>query len=162
MNELRAVWNSPVVGAYLLWRFVLGYHQESGVYPNMALAFPAVTILMQPQFTDELSPRIRSLEGYVKKLVEKSKRGYLNDLGNDIREHKDSILAVIETAVVLEMVSVNYENGTLETSRKETKELAKFAADFRKEMGGKAETLGKRFGAVSAETVCNLLGVYFS
>ena len=162
MNDIRTVWNSPVVGAYLLWRFVLGYRQQAGGFPNMALAFPAVSILMQPQFTDELSPRMHSLEGFVKKLIDKNKRGYLNDLGNDIREHKDFVLAVIETAVVLEMVSVNYEDGTLETLRKEPKELEKFAADFRKEMGGKAGALGKCFGSETADRVCNLLGVYFS
>lgn len=161
MIDIRRVWNSPVVGAYLLWRFVLGYYSEAKAYPSMALAFPALNILMQPQFTAELTPRVLSLKGYVSKLNEAGKRGYLTDLQNEISEHKDCILEIIETAVVMELVSVNYECGTLETTFKEQKEIGKVAVEFRREMGGKAETLGKRFGKEPLVSICNLLGVYF-
>ncbi len=162
MNDIREIWNSPVVGAYLLWRFVTGYREECGANPNIALAFPALDMLMQPQFTDDLTPGVRSLAGFVRRLAENNKRGYLDDLTNDIRAHKDRILAIIETAVVIELVGVDHAEGTLAGAPAENARTARIATAFRDNLGAKAATLGRRFAKEPLSNICNLLGVYFT
>lgn len=161
MTGIREIWNSPVVGAYLLWRFVDAYQETCKHGPNIALAFPAINMLMQPQFTDDITPSMRSLASYAKKLSENNKRGYLTDLQSDIRIHKDRILEIIETAVVVELVGVNYEDGTLTTLISEEPAGKRIAEAFKNDLGLKAAALGRRFAKEPLENICNILGVYF-
>ena len=55
VRNVDSMWDSPIGGAYLVWRFVTGYAGVCDSGPNMLLVYPALAIVMDSSFATEIS-----------------------------------------------------------------------------------------------------------
>lgn len=173
MRGIDAVWNSPVVGSYLLWKFSVGYckcYPKSGkklakvsAAPHMALAFPALAILMQPKFSNFITDRYETLDQWVRTFVVRSRKNVFGSLTKDIIFRKQMILESIDMAYTTRLLGGESECGTMSPLLDEEKrEMMAYSKKFRGDLGKKAELLGMWFSFEDPSKISRLLEVKFS
>lgn len=158
-TDINELWNSPLVGAYLLWRFALGYKGYCGRPPNIALAFPALTILSLPKYSDSIKESFQTLERWVSHFIETDHRNVMSDLGNDIRERREFLLSSLDMAFTSELVDGWRCPGVLDPVSIDEKRTGAHAIRFRKDFGVVAGRLGRWFAMVSPRDVTRILEV---
>lgn len=173
MSGIEEVWNSPVVGSYLLWKFSVGYclrYPKSGRHvnkvspaPHMALAFPALAILMQPKFSNRIAEKYETLEHWVREFVVSSHKNVFASLTKDIIFRKRMILESIDMAYTTRLLGGAGDCGTMfPLLEEESKKMQSHANRFRNDLGKKAELLGMWFSFEEPSKISRLLEVRFS
>ena len=173
MKDIDQIWNSPVVGAYLLWKFARGYcfkYPVSGkelskvsVSPHMALAFPALAILMQPKFSNFITDNHDTLEQWVRTFVVRSHRNVFGSLTKDIIFRRQMILESIDMAYTTQLLCAGDETGTMNPLLdEESPKMKGYSSRFRNDLGKKAELLGMWFSFEEPSKISRLLEVRFA
>jgi len=160
--ELNA-WDSPVGGAYLIWRFTLGFCEVDATGPNVLLAYPAIAMLMDRNFSKFIL-EAGSLADYAYGFQDSAgkKARSLGGLTERIDEYRDWTLRSIEFALVTRLVELNPETGTLKAIlQEESSDSIKVAKAFKREDGRKAEHLGSVFARTDEKYIGYYLGVKF-
>lgn len=161
VEEIR-VWNTPVVGSYVLWRFTHGYtdHHPEGHSPVLLLHFLASAILTNKRLSDPVTNLRKDLASYARSFTDKKDVDLFLSIHNRVNNTKFYTLSSIDLAIQHGLLFLNLEDGCLypkTLSRKPSRGMAPKPSV--KSLGNKAEILGKWFSAYSVSQVSTLLKV---
>lgn len=165
MNNLSdevSEWNTPIIGAFLLWHFALGYKRKHivGDAPVVLLFFIAIGILTNSNFMEKISRRRKNLESFVRCFTEKHESDLLGCLQSKIIKKRAYVAAAIDIAVSSGLLVWDYDRATLcpvdiripkRGGIKLGKEITKGAS--------KAELLGEWFSEHDIPSLTSYLGV---
>ena len=158
------IWNTPIIGAYLLWRFTQGYSAGHKVEdaPIGLLHFVASAILTNDRLMLPVNNRRKNLQSYVRSFEDKKDSDILLNLQSRIKEKSDYTLAAIDIAISEGLLVWDVESGKL-YPQKLTKKAGKGKAlrPKIKTDGNKAEVLGKWFSEHDLSTIGAYLKVVF-
>jgi hypothetical protein len=163
VEEVRE-WNSPIIGAYLLWRFTQSYvyNHPSGDAPVVILHCIANTLLTSHDFNHLISDKRHNLASYVKGFSESQykKSDVLGCLSQHIRKQLSNTIQAIDISVATGLLAWENESAKLFPLEKvkslrgtTTKGIAVQV------IGRKAEILGKWFANLDILTITSSLGV---
>ena len=157
------VWDSPIGGAYLIWRFARGFCEVNPAGPNVLLVYPAIAMLMDGVFSrDILSASNLADYAYGFQDSAGKKARSLGGLTERIDEYRELTLRSVEFAMVTRLVELDPETGTLKPILDgEKHDSVKIAKTFKKEDGRKAEHLGSVFARTNEKYIGYYLGVKF-
>ena len=151
MNELVEEvrqWNTPVVGAYLLYRFTQGYvfAHNNGDAPVALMHFIAIAILTNFNLKDPISNKRENLQSYVKSFEENNNSDILLGIQERIKDKLAYSWASIDIAVANGLLFWDLEEAKLFVNPVE--KIISFGctpkAQIKKD-GDKATILGKWF-----------------
>ena len=157
-------WNTPIVSAYLLWRFSSGFCEKHphGEAPVVILHFIAAAILTSDQLSNVISRRRPNLESFVRSFNEDKKSDVLACLSQRIISKRSYTLASIDIAVSSGFLAWDSNCATLHPrsvltndKRKKGRKLGTTIID----RGNKAEILGEWFANHDIPSITSYLGV---
>lgn len=158
VEEVRT-WNTPLVSAYQLWQFTLGYcdaHSE-GDAPLGLLHFIAAPILTSPQLSDTVNQRRKNLQSYAFGFEDKKRIDVLLDLQSRIQKRKHHTLASIDTAICAGLLLWDVDSGKLFPCQPpKARRGHTLRADLKRE-GDKARLLGTWFAEHDLPTIATYL-----
>lgn len=153
---------NPMLGAYLLWNFILGYFSEK----NEAVPLEELFIVLPMTMKEDIAEQIKSTnkvsgmrimsDKFMKKDV--LKNDLISNLHNDIQNMKDITAMSIAEAIKAGLISMDIENNTffpLEL-RKRNKESANIL-----KMGKNAEKIGQWCAEMDLMQIEEILKVRF-
>lgn len=160
-NEYDNVRN-PMLGAYLLWNFVLGYYSEKNEYPPIEELFIVLPMIMKNDIADQVKStnRASGMRGMSDKFMKADvlKNDIICNLHREMQNMKDISAISLAEAIKAGLVSVDVENSTvfpLEL-RKHNKESANVI-----QMGKNAEKLGQWCAGINLIQIEEILKVRF-
>lgn len=161
-NELTT-WDSPIGGAYLIWRFVKGYTAVKSTGPSAVLVFPALAIVLNQNFASSIDSE-GSLADFSFSFHDSTGKNAKSLVG--LREQIDVmrgwILDSINFAVVTRLVELDVTSGELKpVLADECEKSAMFARKFKDTEGLQAEFLGAAFARTRDSNIGYYLGVKF-
>jgi hypothetical protein len=158
------IWNTPIVGAYLLWRFTQGYCDGHvvGDAPIGLLHFVASAILTNERLILPVSGQRKNLQSYVRSFENKKDSDILLNLQYRIKEKSSYTLSAIDIAISEGLLVWEVESGKL-YPRKLTRKAGRGKALKPKIKldGNRAELLGKWFSEHDLSTIGAYLRVVF-
>jgi hypothetical protein len=160
-EEVR-VWNTPLIGAYQLWQFTLGYCEahQSGEAPIGILHFIAAGILASPHLNDTINNRRKNLQSYVAGFEDRKQTDLLLSLQDRINIRRNYTLSALDAAVYAGLLFWEPESGRI-YPRLEEKKVGRGKA-LRPTMsreGAKARLLGAWFSEHDVPTISSYLKV---
>jgi len=163
IDEVK-LWNTPLVGAFLLWKFTKGYcdNHPHGDAPIGLLHFIAYAILTNNKLMKPISNRRDDLQSYVRSFQDEYESDILLSIQTRILDKRKNTLESIDIAIAMGLLVWDVETGKLysrELERKPGKGKAlkgMFISD-----GQKAEILGKWFSQHDLPTIAAYLKVVF-
>lgn len=157
------MWDSPIGGAYLIWRFVRGYQQINEAGPNVLLLYPAIAIVLNRRLAKEIS-HSWSLVDFAYAFQDSSGKNTktLTGLHEQICNQKGWVLKSIEFALVTRLVELNPSTGLVSAVLQSENPTSRTTArKFKDSDGLKAELLGKMFANTKEGSIAYYLGVKF-
>lgn len=160
-EEVR-VWNTPLYGGFLLWRFTDSYckNHPSGDAPSGILHFLFLPILSSPALNETVSDRRKNLQSYVQGFEDGKRSDVLLSLHDRINSRRLNTLASIDAAIYSGLLSWDVQTGKLyphSLQIKPTRGSALRPSLIRERR--KAEILGKWFAEHDVSTVAAYLRV---
>ena len=162
LDEYRE-WNTPVVGAYLLWRFSAGYVNANPRHtPPPFLLHCVVTALLRGRAYSNAIDHSLSLHAFAMRLVKDGYADKLETLHDRVKSFLDYTLQAADMAVYRRMLTWDAESASLVPLKigkvkRATAELSKSV----QRLGNRAERLGKWMGPLELSTIALDLGVKF-
>lgn len=163
VEEVR-LWNTPVVGAHLLWRFTSGYseHQANGDAPSVLLHFLAMAIVTSPQLLETISGRRPNLQSYARSFSENGRIDLLLGIQKRVEKTKEYTLASVDIAVANGLLVWDAQRGILYARSRDMRPgkgcRPRGAMDS---TGNKAALLGRWFSEHDIGAISSYLGVVF-
>lgn len=160
-NEYDNVRN-PMLGAFLLWNFVLGYFFEKNEYPPIEELFIVLPMTMKEDVADQIKSTYKAsgMRAMLDKFknTEILKNDLISNLHNGIENMKDITAMSLSEAVKAGLVSVEPENNTIFPLelRKRNKEPAAIL-----KMAKNAEKLGQWCAEMDLMQIEEILKVRF-
>jgi hypothetical protein len=157
-------WNTPLVGAYLLWRFTQGYcnGHPHGDAPIGLLHFVASAILTNKTLLKPISNKRNDLQSFARSFEVSKDSDILLTIQERAREKREYTLAAIDIAIAEGLMVWDADSGKLYPrnltqlpGRKKT-----LKGQIRDD-GNKAEILGKWFSKHDLPTIAAYLKVVF-
>ncbi len=162
-SSIEEVWDSPIGGAYLIWRFVRGYAKERSLGPNTLLLFPAMALVLDGAFSSQISGT-GNLADYSFAFHDSSGKAAksLAGLQDRIMGLREWTLKSLEFAMVTRLVELSPETGVVfAVLLEEVRSSVKLARKFKDNEGLKAENLGGIFARTKDADISYYLGVRF-
>ena len=160
-NEYDNVRN-PMLGAFLLWNFVLGYFSETNEYPPVEELFIVLPMTMREDIADQIKSTYKAsgMRAMSDKFMKSDvlKNDLISNLHNDIQNMKDITAMSLAEAIKAGLVSVDVENSTIFPL--ELKKRNKESANVLK-MGKNAEKLGQWCAGMDLTQIEEILKVRF-
>lgn len=154
------VWNTPIIGAFLLWRFTQGYceYHPTGDAPIGLLHFVALAILTNERLSKPISNSRKDLQSYIRSFEENKDSDILLSIQDRIKKKRRYIFEALDIAVADGLLAWDTETGKiyakpLSNNPKKGNKLKTSAA----KEGLKAEVLGKWMSQHNLATI----GTYF-
>lgn len=162
VEEVRT-WNTPLIGAYQLWQFTVGYCDSSpdGDAPIALLHFVAAPILASPQLSETISMRRTSLQSYALGFEDKKKVDLLFGLQERVRHRRAQTLAAIDAGICAGLLTWDIESGKLYPRQAPKVSRGRNLRAALKREGEKANILGTWFAAHDLPTIAAYLKVVF-
>lgn len=159
-EEVRT-WNTPLVGAYQLWQFTVGYcdARSDGDAPLGLLHFIAGPILASPQLSETVSRRRANLQSYALGFEDKKSVDLLLGLQERIRRRRPQTLAAIDSAICAGLLVWDAETGKLYPRPAPKATHGRSLRAGLKREGEKAKVLGEWFAAHDLPTIAAYLKV---
>ena len=160
-EEIR-IWNTPIVGSYMLWRFTHGYtasHPE-GFSPILLLHFIASAILTNQRLNKPVNNIRKDLASYVRSFTDKKEVDLFLSIQDRVNATKFYTLSSVDLAIQNGLLVLNPDDACLyprDLSKKPSRGMAPKPSV--KSIGNKAETLGIWFSAHPVSQVASLLKV---
>jgi hypothetical protein len=167
MGELSddvALWHTPAVGAYLLWRFTSGYcaGHANGDAPVGLLHFIAAAILSSKELAKTISDKRDSLQSYVRGFEDLGKSDLLLSIQERARAKRSYTLAAIDIAIAEGLLVWDMETGKLLPRAIKTRAArGKALKESFNRDGRKAEILGRWFAQHDPAAIATYLRVLF-
>lgn len=156
------VWNTPLVGSFLLWRFTEGYIKNhiNGDAPIGILLFIASAILTSDKYLSLISDKRPNLQSFIRSFEEAKDADLLVNIQERIRAKKQYTLQAIDIGIAEGLLVWDFESGKIYSKNlsvipKRGKQLKEY---FRKS-GNKAEILGKWFSQHDLNSIVTYLKV---
>ena len=158
LNELEIVQN-PALGAYIIWRFGLGFQKEEGLAPTLPHAFLVLPLVLhQPTFET-----IRSTQ----------KASGLALFAAKLGENRENLIAVHERALAIrrltiqsivmgitgKLLTLNYVDATIRANWPKRGVRMPALPERIKPLPGAAEKVGYWFSKVDLHQVVSTLAV---
>jgi hypothetical protein len=155
-------WNTPLVGAYLLWRFTRGFVQShpNGDAPIVILHFIASGIMTEPNIYDAINRHRPDLASFIRWFNEEKKSDFLSCFNQKIIQKRKYTMESIDIAVSCGLLAWDTATAKIfpaTIGRVKTGTSSKGIAVLK--LGKKAEILGEWFSAHDLSTVTAYLGV---
>lgn len=160
---LDEVWDSPIGGAYLIWRFVRGFADERNCGPNVLLLYPAMAIVLDASFAAQIGHE-GNLADFAFAFHDSSGKAAKSLAGMQERiiGLREWTLKSLEFAMVTRLVELNPETGEVNAVLKdEVGSSARMARAFKDNEGLKSERLGGIFARTKDTDIAYYLGVKF-
>lgn len=160
-NEFDNVRN-PMLGAYLLWNFVLGYFSEKNEFPPIEELFIVLPMIMKVDIAEQIKSTnkgtgMRAMSNKFMK-TDVLKNDLISNLHNDIQKMKEITATSLAEAIKAGLISIDIENNTI--CPLEFKKRTKESAEVLK-MGKNAEKLGQWCAGLDLIQVEEILKVRF-
>jgi hypothetical protein len=155
-------WNTPIVGAYLLWRFTHCFVQNhpNGDAPVVILHFIASGIMTEPNIYDAINGHRPNLASFVRWFNEEKKSDFLGCFNQKIIQKRKYTMDSIDIAVSCGLLAWDTSTAKIfpaTIKRVKAGTLSKGIATLK--LGEKAEILGKWFSEHDLSTITAYLGV---
>lgn len=163
IDEVK-LWNTPLVGSFLLWSFTKGYSDShpTGDAPVGLLHFIAFAILTNNQLMKPISNRRDDLQSYVRSFQDKRESDILLSIQPRIMDKRKNTLESIDIAVAEGLLVWDVESGKIYSRELERKpRRGKALKSNLRSDGKKAEILGKWFSQHDLPTIAAYLKVVF-
>ena len=147
VDEVK-LWNTPLIGAFLLWRFTQGYCKNHlyGDAPIGLLHFIASAILTSKRLSEPITDRRENLQSYTKSFEDKKDYDVILTVHDRIIEKREYTLAAIDIAIKNGLIMFDVSSGKIYAKELPEKgNFGKKVKDVIKAEGKKAEILGKWF-----------------
>ena len=162
LDEYRE-WNTPVVGAYLLWRFTKAYMEKrtDGVPPSFLLHCVAAAILSSPTYT-EIIGHARSLHRYSQYFIEHGLADKLEKLHQRVGRMLPYTKKAVDIAVHRQILVWDIQNGSLlPIDIGKPKRGSSTLSTSVMAIAKRADTLGGWLASADLNTITIELGVRF-
>ncbi len=163
VNEVK-LWNTPVIGAYLLWMFTKGYcdYHPHGDAPIGLHHFIASAILTSKKLLKPISNRRDNLQSFARSFENDYDSDLLLTIQNRILNKREFTLKAIDIAVANGLLVWDVETGKLYPHDPiKRPNRGKSLKRFLKRDGQKAEILGKWFSQHDLLTIAAYLKVVY-
>jgi len=161
VEEVRQ-WNTPSVGAYLLWEFTSGYcdSHPDGDAPVALLHFLAVPLLSSSSLLDSISNRRANLQSYIRGFEDSKNSDILIGIHDRAKRSRKYTMDAIDIAVATGLLFWDVESGKLYPRKGTTKASRgnKLKPSLTK-LGNKAQILGAWFSEHNIHTIATYLKV---
>ncbi|TYS13250.1 hypothetical protein FZC78_22020 [Rossellomorea vietnamensis] len=161
VEEVR-LWNTPTIGAYLLWRFSRGYIRghSTGDSPNGLLHFIAMPILLNRRLIEPITRKRSGLQSYVRSFIDNKNSDILFSIHDRVDQKKEYTLSAIDIGISQGLLYWDTESGGIHPRDIEVKVgRGKALKKKFKQDGDKAEILGEWFAQHDLYTVIKYLKV---
>lgn len=163
MDEVR-LWNTPILGAFILWRFTQGYcaGHPNGDAPTGLLHFVASAILTNKKLLKPVNNQRDGLQSYARSFEESKQSDILLSIQQRVKDKREYTLASIDIAISEGLMMWDMESGKIyprALSRTPSRGKA-LKAPIRR-IGEQAEILGKWFSKHDLVTIEAYLKVVF-
>lgn len=115
-NEYDNVRN-PMLGAYLLWNFVLGYFSEKNEAPPIEELFIVLPMTMKEDIAEQIKSTYKAsgMRAMSDKFMKTDvlKNDLISNLHNDIQKMKDITAISLGEAIKAGLISIEVENNTI-------------------------------------------------
>lgn len=158
------LWNTPLIGAYLLWKFTQGYCKghSNGDAPIGLLHFVASAILTSDVLLKPISNRRKDLQSYARSFEALKNSDILLTIHDRAKEKRKYTLAAIDVAIAKGLLVWDQDSGKLyPCDQKMLSANSKSLKRKIKQDGNKAEILGKWFSQHNISTIAAYLRVVF-
>ena len=160
-NEYDNVRN-PMLGAYLLWNFVLGYFSEKNEAPPIEELFIVLPMTMKEDIAEQIKSTYKAsgMRAMSDKFMKTDvlKNDLISNLHNDIQKMKDITAISLGEAIKAGLISMEVENNTIFPL--ELKKRNRESASVLK-MGKNAEKLGQWCAEMDLMQIEEILKVRF-
>jgi len=160
-EEVRE-WNTPLLGAYLLWEFTSGYKEahSDNASPIGILHFIALALLTNPRLAKYVSNKRSSLQSFALGIEENKLTDQLLSLQERISQRKQHTLESIDAAISAGLLVWDSNTGIIYPVelRKKPSHGKNLKATV-KSYGAKSRLLGNWFSAHDIFTIANYLRV---
>lgn len=158
------LWNTPVIGAFLLWKFTKGYcdNHPNGDAPIGLLHFVASAILTNQKLIEPVSNMRDNLQSYVRSFEDKKNSDILLSIQERTKSKFEYTLKSIDIAIAEGMLVWDVESGKIyprEVSSNSGNNIT--LKHTHKRNGEKAELLGKWFSQHELSTIAAYLKIVF-
>ena len=155
-------WNSPSVGAYLLWKFTLGYFQahKNGDAPIALMHFLAIPLLTNKRLLAPISNKRPNLQSYIQSFENSKDSDILLTVHDRAKRNRGYTLAAIDIAISTGLIFWDTDSGKIHPAAtlKRPRRGNALKASFVRE-GKQAEILGSWFAEHSVSTIATYLKV---
>lgn len=163
VDEVK-LWNTPIIGAYLLWKFTIGYcnGHPYGDAPIGLLHFVAAAILANNELIKPISDKRENLQSYARGFENIKNSDILLSLQQLIIEKREYTLEAIDIGIAEGLIAWDVESGKLHPcDLKKKPGRGKALRSKITSEGKKAEILGKWFSKHDISTIEAYLKVVF-
>jgi len=163
VDEVK-LWNTPIVGAYLLWKFTQGYCKghPDGDAPIGLLHFLAIAMLTNKKLLEPINNRRDDLQSYARSFENSKDSDILLTIQERAREKREYTMASIDIAIAKGLLVWDVDNGKLYPRYfSKSPSRGKALKEMFKKNGKKAEILGKWFAKHDIPTIAAYLKVVF-
>lgn len=156
------LWHTPLIGAFLLWKFALGYQAKShdGEAPNPTLLFVAAAILTSPALSKPINSNRLGLSSYAFSFKDEHNDIVLEGLTQRIKDRAEYTMRAIDAALTANLFST-VDGCFVAIPREPVSGAAKLCRKTIGALGSKAETLGGWFAERRPSEISLYLGVEF-
>jgi hypothetical protein len=161
VEEVRE-WNTPVVGAYLLWRFTKSFvrNHANGDAPVVVFHFIVSGIMAEPSIYRALNGHRSNLPSFIRWFNEEKKSDHLACLNQQILKQRDYTMKSLDIAVSSGLLAWDIETAKIyPADMARVKRGSATMGISVQELGYKTEVLGKWFSEYDLQTVAVYLGV---
>lgn len=158
------VWNTPAVGAFMLWKFTCGYvnNHPSGDSPIALLHFVASGILANKELLDAINGYRPNLASFIRWFEEQEKVDILIEIQARIKAKRDYTLKALDLAMMTGLLFWEPTSAKIFPVMKvKTPARGSGLNALYKSYGNKAETLGKWFSQHDLRTIATYLKIVF-
>ncbi len=161
VDEVRN-WNSPVIGAYQLWNFTVGFvsHHSTGDAPVALLHFMAYPLLTTDHFLLSVNNRRKSLQSYVRGFEQKKEIDLLVSLQERIKKKRSVTISAIDIAIKSGLIVWDKDSAKIYPRIHEYGNIKRgLINEMHMKNGEKAQILGKWFSQISVSSAAQYLKV---
>lgn len=161
IEEVRQ-WNSPTIGAFLLYRFTKGYvqHHNDSAAPMAILHFLAAAILTSENLKAPISNMRANLQSYVRSFEDNKNIDVFLELQDRTRDRLAYTWSAIDVAVASGLLFWDPDEATLyvKPGERDIKYGHTPKPELKKD-GEKAEIIGKWFAEHDISTILSYLKI---
>lgn len=158
------IWNTPIIGSFLLWKFTVGYvaNHPAGDAPIGLLHFVAAGILTNRELIEAIIDSRPNLASYIRWFEEQEKTDLLLEIQARVASKRKYTLDAIDIAIHSGLLIWDTETGKL-YPKTQLSSPPKGAAlkNLYKRHGLKAEILGKWFSQLDIKMIATYLKIVF-